>query len=102
MVTRILTCWHCGSVNLIRFGKQRNAKQRYRCHDCQRCSLEHPGSRAYSEDFKQIVLAAYQERSSMRGISRTFGISRNTLSDWLKKRQNAAPALTDAGPCSAR
>ena len=88
MVTRILPCLHCGSTNLIRFGKQRNGKQRYRCHDCRRCSLENPGSRAYSSEFKHRVLAAYHERASMRGISRIFGISRNTLSDWLKKRQN--------------
>ena len=48
-------------------------------------------------DFKQYVLgtlfyrfisenfAAYFERPSMRGISRIFGVSRNTLSKWLKK-----------------
>ena len=28
---------------------------------------------------------AYQERSSLRGLSRTFGITRKTITQWLKK-----------------
>jgi transposase-like protein len=31
-------------------------------------------------------LRAYQERSSLRGLSRTFGVSRNTVTSWLKKK----------------
>jgi transposase-like protein len=30
-------------------------------------------------------LRAYQERSSLRGIERTFGVSRYTVAEWLKK-----------------
>jgi transposase-like protein len=33
-------------------------------------------------------LAAYHERSSMRGIQRTFGVSRPTLVAWIKKGRN--------------
>jgi len=29
------------------------------------------------------VLRAYQERSSLRGLSRTFGITRKTITQWL-------------------
>ena len=29
--------------------------------------------------------AAYQEGSSLRGLSRTFGITRKTITRWLKK-----------------
>jgi transposase-like protein len=43
---------------------------------------------AYTEEQKEQILAAYNERSSMRGIQRTFGVSRNTLSSWLKKRHS--------------
>jgi transposase-like protein len=28
---------------------------------------------------------AYQERSSLRGVERTFGVSRYTVVKWLKK-----------------
>lgn len=41
--------------------------------------------RGYTEAQKEQILAAYNERSSMRGIQRTFGVSRNTLASWLKK-----------------
>ena len=39
----------------------------------------------YSEERKAEVLRAYQERSSLRGLSRTFGITRKTITQWLKK-----------------
>jgi hypothetical protein len=29
--------------------------------------------------------AAYQERSSLQGLSRTFGITHKTITQWLKK-----------------
>ncbi|CAD7852093.1 MAG: hypothetical protein, partial [Olavius algarvensis Gamma 1 endosymbiont] len=32
-----------------------------------------------------LIIKAYQERSSMRGIERTHGVCRQTLSAWLKK-----------------
>jgi hypothetical protein len=38
-----------------------------------------------SEERKAEVLRAYQERSSLRGLSRTFGITRKTITQWLKK-----------------
>ena len=97
MVTYILHCAHCDSTNLIRFGYQRNGKQRFYCQDCQRCCTQNPGSAAHDPAFKARVLAAYQERSSMRGICRIFGISRNTLAKWLKKSERAAGSFEHAG-----
>ena len=38
-----------------------------------------------SEERKAEVLRAYQERSSLQGLSRTFGITRKTITQWLKK-----------------
>ena len=46
----------------------------------QKCGQGH-----YSEERKAEVLRAYQERSSLRGLSRTFGITRKTITQWLKK-----------------
>jgi transposase-like protein len=40
---------------------------------------------AYSEERKSEILKAYEERPSMRGIERIFGVTRQTLSSWLKK-----------------
>lgn len=89
MVTKHVTCYHCGSENLKKNGKAPNGKQRYHCKDCNRASLDNPDY-GYSQARKEEILRAYQERSSMRGISRTFGISRNTLKGWLKKSQDSA------------
>ncbi len=84
MVHQIIKCYHWGSENLKKNGKAPNGKQRYHCKDCQRASVENPDY-GYSEERKEEILRAYQERSSMRGIARTFDIARNTLSSWLKK-----------------
>ena len=40
--------------------------------------------RGYSEE--ELVYRAYRERGSKRAISRIFGVSRNTLTSWLEKR----------------
>jgi transposase-like protein len=98
MVTQVLQCRYCQSQNIIKHGRDKNDRQRFRCHDCQRTFRETPGSAAHSEQFKARVLAAYQERCSMRGVSRIFGISRITLADWLKKSQSFAAADENAAP----
>jgi transposase-like protein len=90
MVTLTLRCCHCDSTNLIRHGLAQNGKQRFRCRDCRRTSRQNPGSAAHDATFKARVLAAYHERASMRGIARVFGISRQTLSTWLKKSRGPA------------
>ena len=41
--------------------------------------------RTVTPEARELILRAYQERSSLRGLSRTFGVSRNTVTSWLKK-----------------
>ena len=36
MVIQVLHCAHCQSQNVIRHGKDKAGRQRYRCHDCRR------------------------------------------------------------------
>jgi transposase-like protein len=98
MVIRVLQCRHCQSQNVIRHGTDANGTQRYRCHDCRRTFREQPKSRTQPEEFQATVLAAYQERASMRGVCRLFRVGRNTLSEWLKKSQSLTATHTDAGP----
>ena len=92
MVEQIIAvaCRHCGSENVVRNGTTRNGKQRYLCHGCGRTSRDSPQAPGYSEEHKETILRAYQERSSLRGLERTFGVSRNTVSAWLKKRPQVA------------
>ena len=86
MVTITLRCQHCQSERLVRNGLAPNGRQRYLCRDCHRRSREQPRSNAYTEQERQQILRAYDERSSLRGLSRTFGVSRNTVTSWIKKR----------------
>ncbi len=86
MVTIHLTCRHCGSENIVRNGLTTNGKQRFLCRDCGRRSRENPQPNGYTDATREVILRAYEERSSLRGLSRTFGVSRNTVSRWLKKR----------------
>ena len=79
-----MKCYHCGSEQLKKNGRAPNGKQRYHCKMCNRASLDNPDY-GYSAERKAEVIRAYQERSSMRGVARTFGVSRTTLSTWLKK-----------------
>ena len=84
-IAQIPDCRHCGGINVIRHGYTRKGKQRYRCRTCDRSFVEDPDSAAYDPARKEQILRAYHERASLRGISRIFGVSRNTLTRWLKK-----------------
>ena len=81
-----LKCFHCQSENLVRNGKTENGKQRYLCKDCGRMSRDNPQPNGYPLAERETILAAYQERSSLRGLTRTFGVSRNTVSGWLREK----------------
>ena len=86
MVTKVITCYHCGSEKLVKNGHDPHGKQRYLCRACGRASLDDPSPVGYSEAKKAEILRAYEERSSLRGLARTFGVSRNTVTAWLKKK----------------
>jgi transposase-like protein len=81
-----LKCQHCGSENIVRNGKTQNGKQRYFCHHCRHRSRDNPQPNGYPEPERETILRAYHERSSLRGLTRTFGVARNTVSSWLKKK----------------
>jgi transposase-like protein len=84
-IAQIPDCRHCGGINVIRHGYTRKGKQRYRCRTCARSFVHDPGSVAYDTTRKEEILRAYHERTSLRGLSRIFGVSRNTVTRWLKK-----------------
>ena len=92
-VTCLVICPDCQSEHVIRFGRTTGGYPRYRCKNphCQRCFSDAP-QRGHTDGFKEQVLAAYQERASMRGIARVFKIGRNTLTKWLKEKGGACPA----------
>ena len=51
-----------------------------------------PAGPRYGPKVKAQVLAAYQDRMSTRGITRTFGVCYNTLMRWVgQKNGGLAP-----------
>lgn len=92
MVTKRVMCCHCDSEHIKKNGFAPNGKQKYRCKDCGKASRENPSPKGYPAIRKEEILKAYEERSSLRGLSRTFGVSRTTVTKWLKKSQNPTPS----------
>ncbi len=80
-------CRHCGQPTLIKYGFAPNGKQKYRCRRCGRQSRDYPQRPGYSDERCEEMLRAYQERSSLRGLERTFGVARSTVIAWIKKGQ---------------
>ena len=93
MITIQLTCCRCGSENIVRNGLTANGKQRFLCKDCGKRSRENPQPNGYTEEEREEILRAYHERSSLRGLTRTFGVSRNTVTNWLKKKGSRTPRV---------
>lgn len=85
MKTKTPVCRHCGHSTLVKYGIAPNGKQKYLCHTCGRQSREHPQLPGYSPERREEILRAYQERASLRGLERIFGVSRGTVITWLKK-----------------
>jgi transposase-like protein len=73
---------------LARNGRAPNGKQKYLCRACQRQSREDSTPLTYPQERREEILRAYEERSSLRGLERTFGVSRTTMLGWIKKRLN--------------
>jgi len=70
----------------VRNGLAPDGRQRYLCRECGRRSREQPRSNAYADEERETILRAYDERSSLRGLTRTFGVARNTVTSWIKKK----------------
>jgi insertion element IS1 protein InsB len=95
MVVFTLHCPSCDSTDVIRHGRTEVQKQRYRCHACGRTFVENPEPLGYSETIKREILAAYRERGSLRALTRIFGVSRTTVSQWLKGEAEALSSLEE-------
>jgi len=85
-------CRKCGSSNIVKNGRNQCGSQQYLCKDCRAIGVLTP-KQYYSPERQEEILRAYQERPSLRGISRIFGVSRNTLADWIKKKLQTLPSL---------
>lgn len=93
-ISYTLSCRHCGSDQLVKYGIAANGKQKYLCRACTRQSRENPSPNGYTEARREEILRAYEERSSLRGLERTFGVHRETVIQWLKKKPSSVHRST--------
>lgn len=91
MIEKTYRCRQCESTALVKNGHNASGSQQYHCKSCGAYGVLEP-NKGYSEKEKARILRAYRERGSMRAVERIFGVSRNTLSQWLKKRDTNNPA----------
>ena len=77
-------CRKCGSTNIVNNGRNQCGGQQHLCKDCRAIGVLTP-KQSYRPERREEMLRAGQERPSRCGISRIFGVSRNTLADWIKK-----------------
>lgn len=88
------TCPRCGSVNLVKNGRDYKGAQKFRCNDCQRYgTLKEEVS--HRQRVRTAVERAFTERVSLRGLARVFGVSRTTITRWLTQTLAQIPAWTE-------
>ena len=84
--TIVHVCARCGSERIRKNGHAINGAQRAKCLDCERTFILQPKGARYDDSFREQVLAAYQDRMSLRGIQRTFGVCYQTVMRWLGEK----------------
>lgn len=88
-----LACCKCGSLSLVKFGKDTRGQQRYRCQDCKctRTAISNSvfsGTRKDAEQWKQFILYTLEGRS-LEYCAEHCDISLKTSFNWRHKIFNA-------------
>lgn len=86
------SCARCGSINLVRNGTNKCGNPQYHCKDCGTYRVLKP-QQGHTPAKKAQVLRAYRERISLRGLERVFGVSRQTIMNWLIAYVDELPTL---------
>ena len=89
--TVVHRCPHCRSERLYKNGHTVRGAQRAKCKDCGRTFTLAPKWPRHSPMLKAQVLAAHEDRMSLRGIHRTFGVCYQTVMKWFGKKSKVCP-----------
>ena len=87
MVSKNIPCNFCHSDQVVKNGKDTKGTQKYLCRACGKQFREHPHPRQHPPEFRALILKAYQERMSWRGLHRAFGVATKTVLEWLEKKR---------------
>lgn len=86
--------------NMIKFGKTKQGRQRYRCKVCMQSFCDRKGTLFYGKhtDEAQIieVLMMLVEKMSISAISRVKGIKADTILSWVRLAGKHAEAVEEA------
>src|SRR6266849_8254301 len=89
MILQVLHCPNCQGTDIVRHGKTRQGKQRYRCRE-QRCAgrtflldYSYPG---HSPEVKQQIVEMALNASGIRDTARVLHVSTNTVMTEFKKK----------------
>lgn len=85
MIAQNLTCRKCGSEKLIKNGTNGAGNPKSKCKNCGFSGAINP--KRVDESTKELIVKAYQERASLRGVARIFGVSHGSVLNWVKKKQ---------------
>ena len=91
--TVVHVCLRCGSDSIRKNGHADNGAQRAKCLACGSTFVLQPKGARYDQKFKDQVVSAYQDRMSLRGITRTFGVCRKTILRWVGEKSGPASRL---------
>jgi transposase-like protein len=89
MILQVLRCPNCQGTNIVRHGKTRQGKQRYRCREtsCQgRTFLLDYTYAGHSAEVKQQIADMAMNASGIRDTARVLHISPTTVIKELKKK----------------
>lgn len=87
------------AANLIRFGKTRQGKQRFRCKSCRKTFNENHGTIFYGKRTEENdileTLALLAEGVRISSLHRTKGFKEDTILNWLRQAAEHAEELEE-------
>lgn len=86
MIIEHRQCELCGSINIIKNGKNRSGTQTYKCKDCGSYRVLDSKQKSRQIDLA-LMERTYRERQSLRGTARMLGVSHTFVQEQLKKKR---------------
>ena len=92
MAEAVVRCPHCQSEAVVKYGKTRNGKERFRCQQSDRCGRTFLRTYAYPgclPTVKRQMVELTLNGSGIRDIARVLRVGPNTVIKELKKSVRA-------------
>ena len=88
MVLVPIKCLHCGSIDVIRYGRTSNKKQRFLCHNerCGKTFIQEYSDTGRLPEIKQRIVDMAVNGSGVLDTALVLKISTDTVISELKKR----------------